>query len=182
MSLWAKNITKPPISVTSAGGNFAYPDHAHETFYTLGVNFQMNDYIINWENVAGTENGPYGIGYGLAYIGNDATLIVNRETMELHPEMVDGKPKVPAMPKQEGTDSHEVHMINFLDCIKTRKDPACTVENGRLVAMYAHMANISLRTQSQLVWNEADKNFGHNKAANDLITPHYRAPWELPKL
>ena len=182
MALWAKDITEPPISVTATGGNFAYANNAHETFDTLGVSFQMKDYVINWENVAGTQNGPYGIGYGLAFIGNDATLVVNREQMELFPETVDGKNKVPAMPKQEGTDSHEAHMINFLDCIKTRKDPACTIENGRLVAMYAHMGNIAMRTQSQLVWNRVDNNFGENKAANALITPAYRAPWQLPKL
>jgi hypothetical protein len=73
-------------------------------------------------------------------------------------------------------------MKNFIVCIKTRKDPACTIENGRLVALYAHAGNIALRTQSRLVWNEADKNFGHNKAANELIAPHYRAPWQLPKI
>jgi hypothetical protein len=102
--------------------------------------------------------------------------------MELFPEIVDGKSKVPAMPKQEGTDSHLEHMKNFIECIKTRKDPACPIENGRLVAMYAHMGNIALKTQSRLVWNETDKDFGHNKEANALITPHYRAPWVLPKL
>ena len=180
MALWAKNITELPEAVTASGGNFAYPDHAHQTFDTMNVNFQMKDYIINWENTAGTQNGPYGMSYGLAYIGNDATLVVNREQMELFPEIVDGKNKVPSMPKQEGNDSHEEHMKNFIECIKSRKDPACTIENGRLVAMYAHMGNIALRTQSRLAWNEADNNFGENKAANALITPKYRAPWVLP--
>jgi hypothetical protein len=100
--------------------------------------------------------------------------------MELFPEIVDGKTKVAAMPEQTGNDSHEEHMKNFIGCIKTRKDPACPIENGRLVAMYAHMGNIALRTQSRLEWNEGDKNFGQNKAANALITPSYRAPWRLP--
>jgi predicted dehydrogenase len=182
MALWAKNITELPLAVTATGGNFAYADHAHETFDTLSVSYQMKDFTINWENTAGTENGPYGNAYGLAFIGNDATLFINREHMEFFPEMVEGKPKVPGMPRQEGTDSHLEHMANFIDCIKTRKDPACTIENGRLVAMYAHMGNIAMRTQSRLEWNEADKNFGNNKAANALITPHYRAPWKLPKV
>ena len=180
MALWTKNITELPLAVTAVGGNFAFPDHAHETFDTLSVSYQMKDYTINWENTAGTENGPYGIGYGLAFIGNDATLVINREQMELFPEIVDGKTKVTAMPKQTGNDSHEEHMKNFIGCIKTRKDPACPIENGRLVAMYAHMGNIALRTQSRLEWNEGDKNFGQNKAANALITPSYRAPWRLP--
>lgn len=171
MALWAKNITELPLAVTATGGNFAYADHAHETFDTLGVSYQMKDFTINWENTAGTQNGPYGIGYGLAFIGNDATLVINSEQMELFPEMADGKARVPAIPKQTGTDSHLEHMQNFIECIKTRKDPACTIENGRLVAMYAHMGNIAMRTQSRLEWDEANSNFGSNKAANALIPP-----------
>ncbi|MBC7828804.1 MAG: gfo/Idh/MocA family oxidoreductase, partial [Chitinophagaceae bacterium] len=97
-------------------------------------------------------------------------------------ELDNGKYKVAAMPKQAGRDSHEAHMRNFVDCIKTGKDPECTIENGRLVAMYAHMANIALRTNSRLEWNEATKNFGNNAAANALITPAYRKPWVLPKI
>ena len=117
-------------------------------------------------------------------MGNDATLVIDRDSWELFPEWDDTnkKTKVPVMPKQTGKGSHETHMQNFLDCIKTRKDPNCTIENGRLVAMYAHMGNIALRTNSQLVWNEKNNNFGNNAAANALITPTYRKPWSLPKL
>ena len=96
--------------------------------------------------------------------------------------MENGKYKVPALPKQSGRDSHEPHMKNFIECIKTRKDPVCPIENGRLVALYAHMANIALRTNSRLEWNDTAKNFGNNTAANALITPAYRKPWILPKV
>jgi len=183
MALWAKDITELPLSVTAAGGNFAYPDHAHETFDTMNVNYQMKDYTINWENTAGIETGPYGRGYGLAFMGNNATLVIDRDTWELFPEWDDAKKmaKVTAMPKQTGAGSQEDHMKNFLECIKTRKDPNCTIENGRLVAVYAHMGNIALRTNSRLVWNENDRNFGRNDAANKLIMPQYRKPWVFPK-
>jgi predicted dehydrogenase len=182
MALWVKNITHLPLAVTSAGGNFSFPDHAHETFDTMSVSYQMKDYVIDWQHTAGTEQGPYGKSYGLAFVGNDATLVINREEWELFPEIQNGKFKVPATPKQSGDDSHEEHMKNFIECIKTRKDPACTIENGRLVAMYAHMANIALRTNTRLEWDEATHNFGNNAAANALITPVYRKPWMLPEV
>jgi len=41
------------------------------------------------------------------------------------------------------------------------------------------MGNIALRTNSRLVWQEDDRNFGNNLQANALITPAYRKPWEL---
>lgn len=180
MALWVKDIKEPPLSVMSTGGNWAYPDHAHETFDTMTVNYQMKDYTITWQSTAGTQQGPYGRPYGLAYIGNDATLVIDRGGWELLPEKANGKPKVPPMPKQSGHDSHFEHMQNFLECIKSRKDPNCTVENGKLVAQYAHSGNVSLRTGSLLQWDDKKKDFGKNKAANALITPHYRSPWKLP--
>ena len=182
MALWAKQITELPISVSVTGGNFSHPDRAHETFDTMSVGYQLKDYTINWEHTAGVQSGPYGRAYGLAFVGNDATLVIDREGWELFPEMENGKYKVPALPKQSGRDSHEPHMKNFLECIKTRKDPVCTIENGRLVALYAHMANIALRTNSRLEWNDTAKNFGNNTSANALITPTYRKPWALPKV
>ena len=184
MALWAKDITVFPKAVTATGGNFSFPEYAHETFDTMDVSYQMNDFTINWQHSAGLQNGPYGREYGLAFVGNDATLVIDRDSWELFPEWdnTNKKTKVPAMPKQTGKGSHETHMQNFLDCIKTRKDPNCPIENGRLVAMYAHMGNIALRTNSQLVWNEQNNNFGNNTAANALITPTYRKPWSLPKL
>ena len=182
MALWARDITTMPLAVTSGGGNFAYPDHAHETYDTMNVTYQLEDYLINWEHTAGAQNGPYGRSYGLAYIGNDATLVIDRNGWELFPEWdeVNKKQKVPPVEKQSGGESHELHMKNFLECIKTRQDPACTIENGSLVAAYAHAGNIALRTGSRLVWNETARNFQQNEAANALITPHYRKPWTLP--
>lgn len=182
MALWVKDIKQLPLAVTASGGNYSFPDHAHETFDTMSVQYQMKDYIINWEHSAGIQTGPYGKAYGLAFIGNDATLVINRDGWEVFPETNDGLYKVPAMPRQAGSENHEPHMKNFIECIKTRKDPACTIENGRLVAVYAHMANIALRTGSRLQWNEKSHDFGDNPAANKLITPAYRKPWELPKL
>ena len=183
MALWARDITDPPLAAVATGGNFAYPDHAHETFDTMSVSWQMNDYSLSWEHDAGTQNGPYHRLYGLAFTGNDATLVADRSGWELFPELGDTGYKVPAIPPQNtGKENHEEHVQNFLDCLRTRKETNCPVENGRLVATYAHMGNIALRTKTRLVWNPSSRDFGDNGAANALVTPVYRKPWELPKI
>jgi predicted dehydrogenase len=182
MALWAKDYTEPPIAVTAVGGNWAFPNHDHETFDTMSVTYQLKDYTISWEHTAGIQSGPYNRLYGLAFVGNDATIVVDRSGWELLPEVDNGQYKVAAIPKQGAKDSHEDHVKNFIECIKSRKDPNCPIENGRLVALYSHMGNIALRTNSRLEWNDTAKNFGKNEAANALITPNYRAPWSLPKV
>lgn len=182
MALWAKDTKTTPLQVTAAGGNFSYADHAHETFDTMDVSFQLKDHVINWSNTAGTQTGPYGRNYGLAFVGNLATIVINREGWELIPELENDSYKVSAIPPQKGQDSHEPHMKNFIECIKTRKDPNCTVENGRLVALYAHMGNIALRTGTSLQWDDVKQNFRNNPSANALIRPQYRKPWILPQM
>jgi predicted dehydrogenase len=182
MALWAKEIKEFPIATVATGGNFSHPDYAHETFDTMSVSWQMKDFAINWEHTAGIQTGPYDRLYGLAFIGNDATIVADRSGYELFPELEDGRFKVPAIPRQGGRETHEPHVQNFLECIKTREEPNCPVENGRLVATYAHMANIALRTNSRLDWDPVNKDFGNNQKANALIRPVYRQPWELPKV
>ncbi len=182
MALWAKDVATPPIAAMASGGNFAYPDHAHETFDTMSVSWQMQDYAMSWEHTAGTQLGPYGRLYGLAFIGNDATIVTDRGGWELFPELEDGKYKVPAMPEQRSRgETHKQHVQNWLDCIRTRKEPNCPVETGRNVAIYAHMANISLRSNTRVEWDEQRGDFGNNKAAMAYYAPEYRKPWELPK-
>ncbi len=182
MALWAKDTTALPLSVAATGGNFAFPERAHETFDTMNVVYQMPEYDINWMHTAGTQTGLWGRNYGLAFIGNDATIVIDRESWDLFPEMENGRYKVPAMPRQQGHNSHEAHVKNWIDCIRTRKEPVCPVEMGRLAAVYTHMGNIALRTQSQLVWDKSTHNFGSNAAANKLLLPSYRKPWNLPSL
>jgi len=42
-------------------------------------------------------------------------------------------------------DSAELHQQNFLDCIKSRKQPNCTVEIAAAAVAGPHMANIAYR-------------------------------------
>ena len=181
IALWAKNVTSPTGSVMASGGNFYSPDFAHETFDTQSVFYQFDDYTISWEHTAGIQSGPYNRPYGLAFLGNDATLVIDRGGWEIFPESEGGKFRTPALPKRSGKESHEEHVRNWLECIRERKEPNCPVENGRLVAMHCHFGNIALRTQSRLEWVEKSHSFGQNQAANKLIKPEYRKPWVFPE-
>ncbi|MEO0468815.1 MAG: Gfo/Idh/MocA family oxidoreductase [Bacteroidota bacterium] len=179
--LWAMNVQGAPQSVVASGGIFHYPDHEIQTPDTLSVNWQFDDWLMSWEHVAGVEQGPYNRHYGIAFIGQKGSLIVNRDGFELVPMSIDGKAQTEAIPFQKGiTSNHERHAKNFLKAMRDRQDPICTVEMGYLAAFYAHMGNIAHRSQSRLVWNNEKGDFGKNKAANRLISPSYRKPWQLP--
>jgi len=170
-----------PKSVSSHGGIYAYTNNALETSDTQSVIYDFGHFLLEWDHVSGLTKGPYGRNYGVAFIGNNGTLVVNREGWEVIAETEGEKTKMdpislqPADPK-----NHEKHVKNFIDCVKTRSRPICDIEFGRNSAVLAHMGNIAYRTGNKLIWNAEAKNFGNDSAANALIKPSYREPWKFP--
>ena len=156
-----------------------------ETFDTMNVVFPKKDFVINYDLTAGTQQGPYDTAYGLAFIGDKATIVANRHKYQLLPEWDGnaGKHKAEAILFEKGKESHRAHVDNFLHCIKTRETPTCPPEVGRAAAVHVHIANIAARLGvDMLEWDEEKNRFTNNSKANDFITPEYRNPWKLPKI
>ncbi|MEZ4701103.1 MAG: Gfo/Idh/MocA family oxidoreductase [Rhodothermales bacterium] len=179
--LWAMHVDGPPKSVSSVGGIYAYPERAIETPDTLSVLYEMDGYTISWEHFGGIERGLYDRNYGIAFIGNNGTLVVNRAGWEVVPEIRSGAYLIPPFPERAGRPgNHDLHARNFVDAIKSRQDPACTVEMGRNAAFFAHMGNIAYRTGSRLSWDAANNRFAGNPIADGYLKPEYRKPWTWP--
>lgn len=170
-----------PKSVTSSGGIYAYPDNAIETADTQTVTYDFGDFLLEWDHVGGVSRGQYGRNYGVAFIGNNGTLVINREGWEIIAELDDQKPRMEALPLQpaDKTD-HQKHVANFIDCVKSRKTSVCDVEYGRNSAVLAHMGNVAYRTGNKLWWDDEKRNFGADQKANALLRPAYRNPWKFP--
>ncbi len=181
--LWAMHVDGPPKSVAGAGGIYAYPERAIETPDTLSVLYEMDGYTLSWEHFGGIEGGLFGRNYGIAFIGNNGTLIVNRESWEVVPEIGQGAYLMTPFPTRPGSpNNHGLHAADFIEAIKTRQDPACTVEMGQAAAFYAHLGNIAYRTGSRLVWDAAQNRFAGNPIADDYLKPAYRKPWSWPEV
>lgn len=177
MALWGMNVTGMPKRVMATGGNFAYPRNYAETFDTLTVFYEFDDFTIQWSNVA-VESGPYGRNYGLEFVGTNGTLVANRESWEVYPYQ-NRTESAKCMPNYQ---DHKDHVTNFLESLVTRNwNTACTVANGSLCAKYAHLGNISARVKEALVYDDVKKTF-HHKAADRLIHPEYRKGWNFPKI
>jgi predicted dehydrogenase len=68
---------------------------------------------------------------------------------------------------------------NFLDCIKSRETPLCSLEDGHRSTSFAHLANIALATKERLQWDAVNERFTNSEAANNLLHYEYRKPWKL---
>ncbi len=179
--LLAMNVSAPK-SVSAYGGIYAYPDNAIETADTQSVTYDFGNFLLEWDHVAGITKGQYGRSYGVAFIGNNGTVVVNREGWELIPEVDGEKPRMEAIALQPADRmDHEKHVRNFVECLKTRQQPICDIEFGRNSAVLAHMGNIAYRTGNKLIWDDTNKSFGNDTKANVLIKPEYRGLWMFPE-
>jgi len=180
---------KAPKSVMASGGKLAYPDDASETPDTLQAVFEYDNFNMLWEHATGIDNGNYGRTEGIAFIGNNGTLVLNRGGFEVivEDERVDGKnqPLMEEIAAQKTAGNYlNYHTQNFIEAI-TKNDPSlakCGPETGSVAAINAHMGNIAFKTGRKVYWNEAQANFGNDQAANDLIGAQYHNGWSLPKL
>jgi predicted dehydrogenase len=90
----------------------------------------------------------------IEFMGTKGTLYVDRGRYEIHPEReADAYEEwSPGKEKRRGLDYYDepngelLHLINWLDCIRSRKEPNCPVEAGVAAANAAHLGNLALRS------------------------------------
>ncbi len=185
MAMWVQDLTIPADRVVATGTRLPLLDRSRETFDLTTAVFEYPDFTIQWEHYAGRQTGPYDRHYGVAFVGENGTLIADRRSWFVTPEYESpsNTAKMDAVSPTQGSHGHELHPANFVDCLKTRKDPNCTIEMGAAVAINAHLANIALRTESyHLRWDQQAKKIKGNRRADRLVTPEYRKPWKIPKV
>ncbi|MEA3224594.1 MAG: Gfo/Idh/MocA family oxidoreductase [Planctomycetota bacterium] len=80
-----------------------------------------------------------------------------------------------------GRQADKEHRGNFIDCIRTRKEPNANAEVGHQTVLLCHMANISYRVgNKQLEFDPKTETFTNNDQANKYLGRTYRKPWVVP--
>ena len=176
-----------PKSVMSSGGKFAYPNDAMETPDTQVAIYEFDNFTMVWEHAVGIGLGPFQRAHGVAFIGNNGTLVVDRSKWEIFPEIKredqQASYKMEAIPVHSGGRGDlDNHTQNFIECMKTREKPNCDVAIASNTAINAHMGNIAYKVGRKVYWDQNNNSFQNDKQANELITANYRDPWKLPKI
>jgi hypothetical protein len=69
------------------------------------------------------------------------------------------------------------HHDNWLQCIKTRRQPSSSEEIGHRSASLGHLAIIAYKLQRSLKWDPAKEEFISDEEANRLRSRAMRSPW-----
>ncbi len=176
--LYGMNKTIPD-SVMAIGGKYAFPDDDMVTPDTMTAVYDFKDFTMIWEHTIGIGLGNWKRPHGMAYTGENGTLVLDRNGWEVFPE----KQRIEAVPLQKNVgNGMDIHTRNFLDCIKnnTPQKLNAGIDIGRNVALVAQMGNIAFRSGEKVFWNEDKQQFS-TAGANKFITPVYNNGWALPK-
>jgi len=172
-----------PKSVSALGGRFAYPDLYEETPDTLTTLYEFDGFNMVWDSAMGIDNGSYDRDHGIAYIGNNGTLILNRGGWEVIEEK-QSQHKV-AKPFVKSSDNGlDLHMQNFVNVVKSRKmeDLHCPIQAGAHVATVAQMGNIAFKSGKKLEWNQSTNAFTDNNINKQYMMKEYHNGYKLPKV
>jgi len=147
-----------PSAATMSGGVFSEKD-GREVPDTIVVTLEFpQDVVVTWQSTF--SNSHYGLGERL--LGSDGTI----EHTEGATDMVHGEsqeeiryfPEKVNRPSGEALTGHSRdrnHMANWIDCVRSRKQPNAPVEKGYRSAVACHMANLAYRRKERLTLEDA---------------------------
>ncbi|MDQ3253105.1 MAG: Gfo/Idh/MocA family oxidoreductase [Acidobacteriota bacterium] len=152
---WVMRAMDLPLPTASymSGGVLSEKD-GREVPDTIAVTLDFpNDLVVTWQSTF--SNSYYGSGERI--LGSDGTI----ERLAGATDMVTGRSQsgVRYFPEKlnradgtalTGETKDTNHMANFVDCIRTRKEPNAPVEIGYRSAIAAHMANMSYRQKQRI--------------------------------
>ncbi|MEO7961242.1 MAG: Gfo/Idh/MocA family oxidoreductase [Ginsengibacter sp.] len=172
-----------PKSISALGGRFAYPDLYEETPDTLTTLYEFDGFNMVWDSAMGIDNGSYGRDHGIAYIGNNGTLILNRGGWEVIEEK-QSKNKISKPLVQPSDNGLDKHWENFVSVVKSRKveDLHCPIQAGAHVATVAQMGNIAYRSGKKLEWDASKEKFTDESINKEYMMKEYHNGYKLPKV
>ena len=80
-----------------------------------------------------------------------------------------------------GRQADNIHINNFIECVRSRELPNADVEEARRTDLLIHLANISTRVGNEkLIYDPDNNNFKNSSAANKFLRRKDREAWKIP--
>ena len=115
--------------------------------------------------------------HGTAFEGTDGWVHVDRSGINLQPEnLIDQNEDAFKVQLTRSPD----HVRNFLDCIKSRADTVCPIDESVYSDSLCHISDIAIRLGRKVVWDPKKERFPADEEANlHLRGRKMREPWRL---
>ena len=117
--------------------------------------------------------------YGARFEGSEGSLQIETNEIITNPTTIDTSDIGP-----EGIHLYKAsnHHVNFLDSVKSRKQPSAPAEIGHRSASICHLGAIAIELGEGLTWDPMKEVFKDNDKANARRSRSSRGPWGLESL
>ena len=174
MARFGLNPGTHPVRITAHGsridlkGEREYPDN-------MMVAYQFeDDKVLLYEDRGWTPYGQYGFDSGNAFYGTEGFMVFSRRG---YLQVYLGKKEEPG-PSMRGGGGHPRHLVDFLECVRSRKQPVAPAQMLHQSCALVHLGEIAFRTQRVLHFDPKTETFKDDREANALLTKEYRKPWD----
>lgn len=129
-----------------------------------------------YENGVVMKHVDFGRNNTVRFIGEKGRLDVSRSILDSDPANI-----VSAIiqPNEIRLYESNDHYLDWLECIKTGKQPICDVEIGHRTSSVCNIANIAYELRRPLDWNPEKEKFRNDNEADVMLKPMFREGWKL---
>lgn len=167
-----------PVEIWTEGEKFSPPTYTQPESRARGEKICSQPKVFfKYANgvVVKFDNGPPG---GAIFIGDKGRITIDRAKFSVEPKEL-GKPPYDDFTIRLYVSNN--HMLNWLECIKTRQKPVADVEIGHRSTTLCHLGNIARWVGRPLKWDPVKEQFIGDEEANSYLDRPRRKPYVLPE-
>lgn len=165
-----------PQGLTSVTARGEKTDGVADAPKWLDADFEFENLKVFWTTIPPDVPGAAARGIGAYFEGDKGTLICDYTTrsITINGETTEDLPSVEkTLPRSPG------HQQNFIDAVKSRKQPESNLEYAREMTLPMHLALISWRLGRKLQWDAKKEKFRGDSEADNLLSRKHREDWNL---
>ncbi|MHC4416892.1 MAG: Gfo/Idh/MocA family protein [Planctomycetota bacterium] len=113
---------------------------------------------------------------GVKFEGEEGRIFVNRGRIEAEPRnLLTSR----IGPNEQHLYRSTDHRQNFLDCVRSRREPVAPIEHAHRTITIAHLGNIAMLCRQAIGWDPVTEQIVGDPAASRMLDRAMREPWRL---
>jgi predicted dehydrogenase len=165
-----------PKTVSAGGGLYELKDKI-TTPDVLTAHFEFATCPLTWRHrIWGAEEYTPEVSNGIFFYGEKETLFATDDRWVSIPR---GKGKEREVHEAKA-DAGGLHMVEFLNAVRTRKQPGCQPQDAYMSTSTVKLAMIAYETGTRIEWDAQKEQIVGNPADAKLLRREYRKPWVHP--
>ena len=159
-----------PVTIEATG---VPPEKVGRNCYNTFPHFRVTYTYADGTPLIATDEGEN----GCHFEGEEGWIFVSRGALRASDQRILDDPLPAGAVKLYESGNHRK---NFVECIRSRKQPICDAEIGHRSVSICHLGNISLRLNGRkLEWDPAKELFVNDGEANQFVNRPMRKPWKI---